>query len=573
MESDRPREPARGRSRPAFGSCFRTVLVWGVVFLWAVSGCGFGSRLRVAAFNVADGLGASGTESYESVALILERIGADIVGLQELRSDGSNLAALGARLGLSHRESLDESYLHVGLLSRYPIAEHYWIWGWGMTRDILLARIEAPGTERKIWVAVLHLKCCNEGGTESATRAWELQNLREALEAYCDVANDLILLMGDFNLVAPGEDADDFFVAQQIFKLDARHAGPGGESWTWRGSRFFPPGALDHIMVNEAARGLGVESEVYDVRKDAEGIDGLPKYGVRPLPGASYGSDHLPIFADMDVMEFPDFLMDGNPDSEFYTLSGFGITLQAAVRGTRLYVATRSTSNQAGGNDHHILIADNLLETASANAPWAKRGRIAIAESQPFLAAEGTNDYAGWFNTGNSSLLRKSPDASGVLEGSIDLVKEFGRIPEFLYMAAVAYETSDASVSNPSFGRVVGQAPAPAILDDDMGPDEFLRVPVRSITDSVGDGRFDLQVPGRGFTANLESQTNGLALRWKSIPGNRYRIWHRERLGVGSWQDRGEETAGPRDWEVVVPLEGVESGRASGFYRIELLEP
>jgi hypothetical protein len=263
--------------------------------------------------------------------------------------------------------------------------------------------------------------------------------------------------------------------------------------------------------------------------------------------------------------------MDGDPDSEAYTLSGSGITLQAAVRGKRLYVATRSTGNQPGGLDHHILIADNLLETASANAPWAKRGKIAIAESQPFLAAEGTNDYAGWFNTGNSSLLRKSPSNSGVLEGSIDLVEEFGRIPEFLYLAAVAYETSDASFSNPSLGRIVGQVPAPEFLDDDIGPEEFLRVPVRSITDSAGDGRFDIQVPGRGFAVNLESQTNGLALRWKSIPGNAYRIWHRARLDSGEWQSLGTETAGPRNWEVVVPLAESESASGSGFFRIEIL--
>jgi endonuclease/exonuclease/phosphatase family metal-dependent hydrolase len=503
----------------------------------------------------------------------LERIGADIVGFQELQSDVSNLSALGTRLGLSRSRSLTTSSMHVGLLSRYPIVEHYWIWNSGMTRDILLARIEAPTTSRKIWVAVLHLKCCNDLGTEPGIRAWELQNLREAIEAYCDTVNDLILLMGDFNLVAPGEDANSFFIPQRIYKVDARHAGLGGESWTWLGNGFYPRGALDHIMVSDLPRELGLNSEIYDVQKDASGIEGLPKFGARPLPTASYGSDHLPIFADMNVMEFPNFRMDGNSDSEFYTLSGFGIALQAAVRGTRLYVATRSTSNQAGGNDHHILIADTLLETASANAPWAKRGRIAIAESQPFLAAEGTNDYAGWFNTGNSSLLRKSPENTGVLEGSIDLVEEFGRIPEFLYMAAVAYETSDASQSNSSLGRVVGQAPAANIQDDNISPDEFLRIPIRLITDTVGDGRFDTQVPGRGFAANLEPRTNGLALRWNSIPGNTYRIWRRDRLDSGEWQSHRLETAGQNTWELIVPLEGSETANPSSFYKIEIFNP
>jgi hypothetical protein len=110
-------------------------------------------------------------------------------------------------------------------------------------------------------------------------------------------------------------------------------------------------------------------------------------------------------------------------------------------------------------------------------------------------------------------------------------------------------------------------------LDDDIGPDEFLRVPVRSITDSAGDERFDLQVPGRGFAANLESQTNGLAIRWKSIPGNTYRVWHRARLDSGEWQVKGTETAGPRDWEVVVPATNSESTKGSGFYKVEILKP
>ena len=654
--------------------------------------------LRVATFNINEGLARTGLTELTNTAIVLQRIGADVVGFQELQSDSANLQAMGALLGLPHSAYNESPFMQVGLLSRYPVTT-YWVDGTGMTRPILLARIDVPGALRDPWVAVVHLKCCGStGGTEQYTRAVELYRLRQAL-ALRTSPQDPVILMGDFNLVADNDwtyqsgtvpdvpyplfapsDADGYFVPEGIFKMDARQAGTGGETWTWRSNGIFPSNDLDHIMINPVVRARGTAVEIYNAEKDAAGIAGLPKQGAPLASGFAYISDHLPVFADIDLEDgnptpanlvvsaagaltaegprggpftpasgtyvlsntgsaplawqaehdtpwlslsategtlasgssmtitasllpgaaslpvgghraalrfvntsnglgtttvaasvfVAPFVMDGQPDAAGYTLAAGGITLRAAVRGTRLYVATQSAGSTTGGNDHHILIANSLLESAGTAAPWAKRGFTALPAGSPFLAAEGVNTYAGWFNAKNATRLRKSTTSAGVLEGSIDLVEEFGAMPEFIYLAAVSYETRDASPTDALAGRVVGQAPAAAAADDNITPDEFLRVPVRSVTDSAADGRFDVLVPGRGFAAAMTPPSEGsTVLWWRSVPGRSYRVWHSSNLAAGIWENVTTVSAGANEWEKAQPI----AVQGSAFYRVELLAP
>jgi hypothetical protein len=266
------------------------------------------------------------------------------------------------------------------------------------------------------------------------------------------------------------------------------------------------------------------------------------------------------------------FVMDGSADSPGYVVDGTGITLHVAMRGTRLYVATRSSAYQPTGSDHHIFIANTLLPSATAPAPWAKRGLTALPEGSPYLAAEGANDYAGWFNAANPTRLAKSPTNAGVLEGSVDLLEQFGAVPEFVYIAAVAYETSDASVVSTSFGRVVSQAPAAVVADDMIGPEEFLRIPLRSVADSAADGRYDTLVPGRGFSANVVPPGGGAAakVQWKSVPGHTYRVLRKSEFTEPTWQIIGTITATRDSWETT--FEDTASGKRS-FYKVEVLSP
>jgi endonuclease/exonuclease/phosphatase family metal-dependent hydrolase len=589
--------------------------------------------------------------------------------------------------------------MRVGLLSKYPISQTNWIFQGEMERPILLARIDVPDVVRDPWVAVVHLKCCNTNPWNQYTRAAELYYLRKEIDQQTGT-NDPVMIMGDFNLVAPSDvtyetgpegvspfpapaSADGYFVPQGIFKLDARHAGAGGEHWTWRSNGEFPNGALDHIMVNAVVRARGTAVEIYNAQKDAMGIAGLPKQGA-PLAGSfAYISDHLPVFADINLedsntapgnlvitatpglvaegnlggpfapntgtyllsntglqplewgaehdapwvslsspggvlapgesieitaqlttsaaslpagmhrvpLRFVNrtngfgtavaeasvfagaFVMDGSADSPGYVVDGTGITLHVAMRGTRLYVATRSSAYQPTGSDHHIFIANTLLlPSATAPAPWAKRGLTALPEGSPYLAAEGANDYAGWFNAANPTRLAKSPTNAGVLEGSIDLLEQFGAVPEFVYIAAVAYETSDASVVSTSFGRVVSQAPAAVVADDMIGPEEFLRIPLRSVADSAADGRYDTLVPGRGFSANVVPPGGGAAakVQWKSVPGHTYRVLRKSEFTEPTWQIIGTIAATRDSWETT--FEDTASGKRS-FYKVEVLSP
>jgi endonuclease/exonuclease/phosphatase family metal-dependent hydrolase len=650
--------------------------------------------LRVATFNVEDGLGSPASASFEHTAAVLNRLGADVIAMQELISDSSNLSAMGSRLGLSYPAYQSSSSMRVGLLSKYPVSETNWIFRGGMSRPILLARVDVPNVARDPWIAVVHLKCCNTNTANQYTRAEELYYLRKEIDQRTGT-NDPVLIMGDFNLVAPTDtnyptgpegitnfpapaSADGYFVPQGIFKMDARHAGTGGETWTWRSNGQFPSGPLDHIMVNAVVRSRGTAVEIYNAEKDAIGITGLPKQGSPLAASLAFVSDHLPVFADIDLedgnpspanlsvnaasglaaeappggsfspatgtyvlsntgsqtlewaleYEAPwlalsptggmiapgdsvsvtaslnidasslpvgthlaqlrfvnksnglgttlasasvfvgSFLMDGTSDSPSYTVSAAGITLRVAVRGTRLYVATQSAGyGEAASKDHHILVANNMLSNATSPAPWAKRGLTALPEGSPFLAAEGANDYAGWFNAANPARLAKAQNSAGVLEGSIDLLEEFGAMQEFIYLAAVAYETSDASTTDTSLGRVVSQAPAAVVADDDITPDEFLKIPVRSVTDSAADGRFDATIPGRGFAAALALPGGTPELKWQAVPGRSYRVWRSTSLLPGSWQDAGTVTAGQKAWEQTWS----DRLRSPAFYRVEIL--
>jgi endonuclease/exonuclease/phosphatase family metal-dependent hydrolase len=662
-----------------------------------LSAAAWGAPLRFATFNVEWGLGSPGEADFENTATVLHRIGADVVALQELIADSGNLQTLGDRLSLPHVAYQSSSSMSVGLLSKYPLSPPVWISRSGMTRPILLVRADMPGVLRDPWIAVVHLKCCNDYGTEQYTRAVELYYLRKEIDQRTGT-NDPVLIMGDFNLVAPNNvtyatgpegvgpfpapaSADGYFVPQGIFKLDARHAGSGWETWTWRSNGQFPNGALDHIMVNAAVRARGTAVEIYNAEKDAAGITGLSKQGALLPAWFAYTSDHLPVFADVNLDDGTDpphltvdssaalntegpingpftsaagsyilrnngsqplewaaehdaawlslsansgtlaagasvtitasvndnaaslpfglhrsplrlinrtngmgtafssasvfvgsFRMDGVSDAPGYTVSGAGITLRVAVRGTKLYVATRVPPHASGAEDHHLLITDALLPGATAPAPWSKRGLIAADTTNPYLAAEGENAWSGWFNGPAGARLHRAASGNGVLEGSIDLVEQFGTLPEFIYIAAVAYDTRNAAASDPSAGRVVGQVPLAVVLDDDITPDEFLKIPLRSITDSAGDGRFDLLVPGRGFAAQIVPGSAGQAseLRWPALPWRNYTVLRKSDLASSVWEPVHSVKAGAHTWELSMPDS---YGAERGFYKVEVFEP
>ena len=289
----------------------------------AFAPCGQAAPLRVAAFNVEDGLGAPGTTNYEIAAKHFERIGPDVLALEELQSDYANLATLQQRLGLPYAYRPTSSFMQVGLLSRYPLIASSLIYQSGMIRPILLLQVDVPRISNDPWIAVVHLKCCGStGGSEQLTRATELYHLKQALSAKGVTSQSNVILMGDFNLVATGDyvytsgpngispfpapaSADGYFDDLGILKLDLRHA-DGLTSWSWRSNGIFASSQLDHIMASSPIRNRSPLSEIYDVTKDAAALSGRPKFGDRPIIGSAYGSDHLPVFADVVLRDSDD---------------------------------------------------------------------------------------------------------------------------------------------------------------------------------------------------------------------------------------------------------------------------
>ncbi len=129
------------------------------------------------------------------------------------------------------------------------------------------------------------------------------------------------------------------------------------------------------------------------------------------------------------------FTMDGNLDENVRKLATNNNTdLYVGWNGTELYVATQSAPSL--GKDVFVFLTDSLGSLRTA--PWAKSGKVINWDA--FLANESTNNYSGWTdNAGNTG------KASGTfLEGTINIIQEYGYIPAYLYLSVGNYNTNDA---------------------------------------------------------------------------------------------------------------------------------
>jgi hypothetical protein len=260
---------------------------------------------------------------------------------------------------------------------------------------------------------------------------------------------------------------------------------------------------------------------------------------------------------------YPPFIMDGAVDSTNYLLASNGMTLYAALRGSNLYVATWSTGNGGGSNDHFIFVSDQLLPSATAIAPWAKAGHVAVATNKPFLAAESVNSYIAWYNAPTNSVAFKSSSSSGQMEGTIDLVAAFGSVPTNIYLAAAAYQTSDG-------GSLASEAPGATAPD--IGTNGFFVIPTVALHDFDGNGIFDRLEPNLDFLLLNATQTNGggFTLNWNSMPGHSYQVVYRD-IVTNSWANLpgASNTAGPLQ-TVLSYTDPWPTNTAQRFYKIKL---
>jgi hypothetical protein len=276
----------------------------------------------------------------------------------------------------------------------------------------------------------------------------------------------------------------------------------------------------------------------------------------------AFGESQASSPATVTTPAFDEFIMDGEPDFAGYRVSDTGMVIYAAMRGTKLYVATWSPGNDFSGlgSDHHLFVSDTLLGSATTPAPWTKSGFLAIPSDKPYLAGEHETTYAGWFNTKAPTSLFKSPVNSGAMEGVIDLVAEFGRVPDHIYVAAVAY-------ANPDGGGINSQAPA-GNGNSNLEPNEFLHIPVRAIADRKLNGVYDILDADRSFAPTSFSFNPSIraVLRWPAVPGKSYAVQNRDALDAGSWSNLMDTNSGPAQWEI--EFTDTNAPTASQFYRI-----
>lgn len=182
----------------------------------------------------------------------------------------------------------------------------------------------------------------------------------------------------------------------------------------------------------------------------------------------------------------PGFEMDGEFDSQNFIVSDNGMRIYAAIRGTKLYVATWST--RGGNNDHFLFITDEFGDPV--DHPWAKAGRVYgkfdfSAQTKPWVGANPTDEYRQGFKASGESIMGAAGKA---LESELDLIEVFGEVPRILYLATAAYPRADG-------GSILSQAPAPWDADNDIQIMEYQAVNTASIRDENLDGHFDVGRP------------------------------------------------------------------------------
>lgn len=302
------------------------------------------TAVRVATWNI-ETVGSPGSTEYNAALAVLNRIDADIVGIQEVAStsDNANLQSLATAAGYPHvivpttnpfgalRNAFISKYpflsttIHTAAsLSGDPTAND-------MTRLLVEAVVDVPGNAVDLTLVTEHWKA-STGNDDEFRRAVESFRIAQAL-ASLDAANDAYMIMGDVN-----EEIDSVPGSPTVFTslpsglpqtfnlgadLVAEMNGPGILNNPFHyieqnpspditaipalqldGTDATRPASgrrLDYLMVSEALDQYSPPAEVYD--SSDEGLPGgLPKSGSALSSGTSLAAaDHLLVFTDLTV--------------------------------------------------------------------------------------------------------------------------------------------------------------------------------------------------------------------------------------------------------------------------------
>jgi len=329
--------------------------------------------VRVATYNIENGVGAIGSAEYNAVQAILARMDADVVCFQELQTTSfaawSNMAAT---LGYSYNAigwdggSMAGS-LYMGYFSRFPILSTYNVesppGAKEMSRYPFRAVIEVPEAEHPLVIWNEHHKS-GAASIDKFRRAIEAYRISQNVDAYLAAhPNDIeYMLVGDLNddirdnqtaqyTNQPSGAPDEYVLGSDIafpvlyskFPTD-RYADAGlgfehlpayWEATTTPITRVASGRELDYVFLSPALANspLGApQSELYYSAMDLG--DGLPKWGDPLLAETSVAaSDHLPTFVDIQMADYSSVLPTStfeitgdvtgpfSPVSMFYTVA------------------------------------------------------------------------------------------------------------------------------------------------------------------------------------------------------------------------------------------------------------
>ena len=292
------------------------------------------AELRVATMNVFLGIEAPGTVSHDALAAVLGRIDADVVALQEVRTNDrsgnpSNLNRLASSLGYSHLFVPGGPAFDTGsgviLMSKFPfLSTHSIISPSGakdLTRIHAAAVVDVPGTASDPTIITLHLKCCFMPD-DPFRRAVEMERVKIFLDNEGLDGSDNIIVLGDYNLLGspitfnslPSGLPSTYSLGSDISFPVQYYMNPvsyftsypllnplplqqnGLKDATFRGGS-----VLDYILISQALANRAPVLEVFNSELEAR-FPGLPKSGSPLASGVSQdASDHFLVFGDFDL--------------------------------------------------------------------------------------------------------------------------------------------------------------------------------------------------------------------------------------------------------------------------------
>lgn len=323
-------------------SVLRRTLAAGVVAVIFFAARTEARRIRVATFNVENGVGAPDSRKYKAIRAILYRMDSDVVAFQELTAGTSNAwRMLAEDLGYPHRvEATLGPYsgdMWVGVFSRFPIIEQHEVRGPPEAREIarfpLCVTVEVPGAVRALVVWIVHHKA-QFGYADSFRRAVEARRVVKDIEAHLARFTNHVeyVVVGDMNDDFEREDQPEVYftlprrlpatyhlgsdirfpLRYRMFPHDHYESAGVGMRWvpavragtSNRKTHFYTGFTLDYIYASLrfwTHQDGPPRGEVLYSGNDGENR-GLPKRG-RPLPPdlSQQASDHYPVFVDLNM--------------------------------------------------------------------------------------------------------------------------------------------------------------------------------------------------------------------------------------------------------------------------------